>query len=98
MRVRFAPVEGAGRLFAPAFMDYLVLLHDRLGARALALRAKRDEVLRRAHQHAMPAHPPASEATSTRLNDCPWATRASTQRTAAAIAHLSRRATPLILA
>jgi malate synthase len=63
MRVRFAPVEGAGRLFTPAFMDYLVLLHDRLAARALELRAKRDEVLRRAlGRHAMPAHPPATEA------------------------------------
>ena len=64
-RVRFAPVEGAAQLFTPAFIDYLALLHDRLAARALELRAKRDEVLRRAlNQHAMPAHPPASEATA----------------------------------
>ena len=63
MRVKFAPVEGAGRLFTPAFMDYLVLLHDRLAARALELRAKRDEVLRRAlGRHAMPAHLPTNEA------------------------------------
>jgi malate synthase len=65
MRVRFAPVEGADRLFTPGFCDYLVLLHDALAARALELRARRDEVLRRAlDQHVMPTHPPTSAATT----------------------------------
>jgi malate synthase len=62
-RVTFAPVDGAAELITPAFMDYLVLLHDKLAARAQDLRGGRDEVLKRAlHQHAMPGHPPASEA------------------------------------
>jgi len=64
-RVDFAPVEGAARLFTPAFLEYLTLLHDRLAARALALRAKRAEVLRRAlHERLPPAHPPPSDATT----------------------------------
>ena len=63
-RVRFAPVEGAAELFTGAFCDYLALLHDALSARARALRARRDEILRAALQRrAMPAHLPASEAT-----------------------------------
>ncbi len=64
-RVRFAPVEGAAQLFTPAFMEYLARLHDPLAARALGLRAKRDEMLKRALlQHVMPTHPAASEATT----------------------------------
>jgi malate synthase len=60
-RVKFAPVEGAAGLFTGAFGDYLTLLHDALAARAWGLRAKRNEVLRRAlDQHVPPAHPPAS--------------------------------------
>jgi malate synthase len=62
-RVTFAPVEGAARLFTPAFCEYVVRLHDALGASALELRARRDEVLQRAlHRHAMPGHPPVSDA------------------------------------
>src|SRR2546422_4611403 len=69
-RVRFAPAEGAARLFTPTFCEYLARLHDALGARALELRARRDEGLRRAlRDHVMPGHPPPSaDRKSTRLN------------------------------
>ena len=64
-RVRFAPAEGAARLFTPTFCEYLARLHDTLGARARELRARRDEGLRRAlRDHVMPGHPPPSEATT----------------------------------
>src|SRR5439155_315878 len=56
--------EGAARLFTPAFCEYVVRLHDALGARALELRERRDEVLQRAlQQHVMPGHPPVGAAT-----------------------------------
>src|SRR5438067_9519347 len=64
-RVRFAPVEGAAALFTEAFCDYLTVLHDTLGARALELRTRRGEVLRPALQRrVLPAGLPASEATT----------------------------------
>ena len=64
-RVRFAPAEGAARLFTPTFCEYLARLHDALGARARELRARRDEGLRRAlRDHVMPGHPPPSAATT----------------------------------
>jgi malate synthase len=60
-RARFAPVEGAAQLFSSAFLEYLVGLHDRLTARAHALRRRRAEVIDRAlHQHLLPTHPPPS--------------------------------------
>jgi malate synthase len=60
-RVKFAPVEGAADLFTPAFLDYLVRLHDQLDQRARALRAKRAEVLKKAHERRIPpTHPPVS--------------------------------------
>jgi len=62
-RVKFAPVEEAARLFTPAFCEYLVLLHDTLGGRALELRARRAEILKSAlNEHIMPGHPPVSVA------------------------------------
>src|SRR2546422_10465038 len=62
-RVKFARAEDAARLFTPAFCEYLVLLHDTLGARALELRVQRAEILRAAlNQHVMPGHPPVSAA------------------------------------
>ena len=62
-RVKFAPAEDAARLFTPAFCEYLVLLHDTLGARALELRVQRAEILRAAlNQQVMPGHPPVSAA------------------------------------
>ena len=64
-RVRFAPAEGAARLFTPTFCEYLARLHDALGARARELRARRDAGLRRAlRDHVMPGHPPPSAATT----------------------------------
>ena len=61
-RVMFAPVEGAEELFTHEFIDYLVALHDKIGARVHELRKARAEVLDRAlNQGAMPAHPPISE-------------------------------------
>ena len=60
-RVRVAPVDGADTLFTPAFLDYLVRMHDAFAPRALALRAKRDLVLRRAlEQRILPGPPPES--------------------------------------
>ncbi len=60
-RVRVAPVDGADTLFTPAFLDYLVRMHDAFAPRALALRAKRDLVLRRAlEQGILPGPPPES--------------------------------------
>ena len=62
-RVKFARAEDAARLVTPAFCEYLVLLHDTLGARALELRVQRAEILRAAlNQQVMPGHPPVSAA------------------------------------
>ena len=58
-RVRVAPVEGADTLFTPAFLAYLVRMHDAFTPRAHALRAERDRVLRRAlEQGIMPGPAP----------------------------------------
>src|SRR4030095_6751133 len=60
-RVRVAPVEGADTLFTPAFLAYLVRMHDAFTPRAHALRAERDRVLRRAlEQGIMPGPAPES--------------------------------------
>src|SRR6266403_1819566 len=61
-RVQFAPVEGAAALFTPEFQAYLLRLHDELGARVHALRAKRDERLVQALQHGRLPSAPASSA------------------------------------
>src|SRR5947207_7010984 len=63
-RVRFEPVEGADRLFTPAFNEFLAALHDRLHARALKLRADRARLLADAHPGRRPAPMPPSEATT----------------------------------
>src|SRR5712664_1752187 len=63
-RVRFEPVEGADRLFTPAFNEFLAALHDRLHARALKLRADRARLLADAHAGRRPAPLPPSEATT----------------------------------
>jgi malate synthase len=63
--VRFDPVEGAAQLFTPAFLDYLVALHDAFTPRVHALRARRAEVLRRALvDHVLPTFPPRSAITT----------------------------------
>jgi len=60
-RVRFAPVEGAADLFTPEFLDYLVLLHDRLAPRIRELMAHRAAALHRAlHQGTLPSFPAAA--------------------------------------
>src|SRR5206468_639802 len=63
-RVRFEPVEGAERVFTPAFNELLATLHDRLHARALKLRAERVRMLADAHAGRGPAPLPPSEATT----------------------------------
>jgi malate synthase len=64
-RVRFAPVEGAARLFTDDFCDYLCKLHDDFTPRVHALRRQRDAVLRRAlEQGTLPSPQPASAATT----------------------------------
>ncbi len=56
-RVSYAPVEGAAELFTPAFLDYLVRLHDEFTPRVQALRAARAAVLQRALQRGMSPQP-----------------------------------------
>src|SRR4026209_1296677 len=64
-RMQFAPVEGAAALFIPDFQDYLLRLHDELGPRGVALRARRDERLAQALTHGrLPTTPPPSAATT----------------------------------
>jgi hypothetical protein len=61
-RVRFAPVSGAAELFSPAFVEYLVRLHDEFTPRIHGLRARRAEMLKAAHEQGiMPTHLPVSE-------------------------------------
>src|SRR5918999_566711 len=61
-RLRFAPVEGAAELFTPAFVDYLLRLHDEFTGRIHTLREKRAEMLKKAHEQGiMPAHLPVSQ-------------------------------------
>ena len=60
-RVSYPPVDGAGELFTPAFLDYLVRLHDEFTPRVRALRAARAAVLQRALQHGiLPALAPSA--------------------------------------
>jgi malate synthase len=64
-RVRFAPVEGAARLFTADFCEYLCKLHDDFTPRVHALRRQRDAVLRRAlEQGTLPGPQPESVATT----------------------------------
>src|SRR5437867_5064986 len=59
-RVSYTPVDGAAELFTPAFLDYLVRLHDEFTPRVQALRAARAAVLQRALQHGiLPALAPS---------------------------------------
>src|SRR6266511_5460306 len=60
-RVSYTPVDGAAELFTPAFLDYLVRLHDEFTPRVRALRAARAAVLQRALQHGIvPALAPSA--------------------------------------
>lgn len=61
-RLRYTPVAGAERLFAPDFVSFLLYLHDTFTPRIHALRAKRAELLRKAHQEGqLPTHPPVTD-------------------------------------
>jgi malate synthase len=61
-RLRFAQINGAAELFTPAFVDYLVRLHDEFTPRIHVLRAKRADMLKAAHEQGiMPTHLPVSE-------------------------------------
>jgi malate synthase len=60
-RVHFTPVEGAAELFTPAFLAYVLRLHDEFTPRIGALRAERAAMLQQAHRHGiMPTHLPPS--------------------------------------
>jgi malate synthase len=64
-RVRWTAVEGAAELFTPPFLEYLVVLHDRLAPRIRELMARRAEALARAlHHGGAPGPRPASAATA----------------------------------
>ena len=61
-RVTFAPVEGVEELFTQEFIDYLIALHDKIGARVYELRKARAEALDKAlNQGVMPGHLPVGE-------------------------------------
>src|SRR5919197_1623459 len=61
-RLRFAPVEGAAELFTPAFVEYLVRLHEQFTPHIHVLRAKRAEMLKNAHEHGnLPTYLPLSD-------------------------------------
>ncbi len=61
-RVHIVPVEGGAALFTPAFLDYLMAMHDQFTARIHTLRAQRAAVLCRAHEDGvLPAHLPVSD-------------------------------------
>jgi malate synthase len=64
-RVRWASVEGAAELFTPAFLDYLVALHNEFGPRVRQLLARRAEALNKAlTQGVLPGHPLPSPAST----------------------------------
>jgi malate synthase len=65
-RLKYAAVEGAPALFSPAFIDYVVRLHDAFTPRVHAIRVERERVLRDALEHGKQPGPlPASPATTT---------------------------------
>src|SRR5262245_21398590 len=64
-RVSFTPVDGAASLLTQPFLDYLVGMPEEFAPRAHALRATREQVLRRAlAEGELPAPLPPSPATS----------------------------------
>jgi malate synthase len=57
-RARWTSVEGAAEVFTPAFVDYLVALHDRFTPRIRELLARRAEALDQALKNGvLPTHP-----------------------------------------
>jgi malate synthase len=64
IRVQWAPVEGAGELFTPPFLEYLLALHDRFAPRVRELLARRADALAQAlHQGMLPGPRPPSRIT-----------------------------------
>jgi malate synthase len=64
-RVHWTPVEGAGELFTPTFLEYLVCLHEEFSPRIRLLLGRRAEALEQAlARGVLPGHPPASPATT----------------------------------
>ena len=64
-RVSFEPVEGAAALFTPAFVDYVLALHDALAPRIETLMARRADALARAlRQGALPTQVAATAASA----------------------------------
>jgi malate synthase len=64
-RCRYEPVEGADALFTPSFVDYLLVLHDRLTPAVRTLLARRADALQRAlTQNTPPAPAPPGPATT----------------------------------
>jgi malate synthase len=62
-RLHHEAVEGADALFTPAFVDYLLALHDRLTPTIRTVLARRAEAVQRAvTQGVLPTHPPAGPA------------------------------------
>jgi malate synthase len=61
-RVRWTSVEGADELFTAAFLDYLIVLHDRLEPRIRELLARRAEALDRALTKGVLPSPPRTAA------------------------------------
>jgi malate synthase len=61
-RVRWTSVEGADELFTAAFLDYLIVLHDRLEPRIRELLARRAEALDRALTRGVLPSPPRTAA------------------------------------
>jgi malate synthase len=65
-RFKYAAVEGAPALFSPAFIDYVVRLHDAFTPRVHTIRAQRERVLRDALEHGnQPGPLPPSAASTT---------------------------------
>ena len=66
--LEFAPVEGARELFTAQFVDYLASLHGEFTSKIHALRRKRAEALKKAHQQKiLPAVLPRTE-----IQTGPW--------------------------
>lgn len=64
-RFRYEPVEGAQALFTDRFVEYVLLLHDRLAPQIATVLARRADAVRRAvTQGALPGHPPHSAAST----------------------------------
>jgi malate synthase len=64
-RFRYEPVEGAAALFTDTFVEYLLVLHDRLTPPIQAVLVRRAEAVRRAVTAGeLPTHPPPSAATA----------------------------------